>query len=282
VTAKYAERQERLGELLRRSRTRITPDRASLGPYLRRPTRIGKPVIQEEVAEAAGISREWYARLENDRLLRVSSAVLGRIADALMLDPVERAALFELALPELRPSLTSMSTEILDAFTPLRRLTSRLLNASTEVEALTLVREHAMTELTPDVVETCTRLGEGRWEIATIGDPGDCASRGFDLLSEHWGPGAIDDVLFHTCMKQPGDLMTLSERDALFPDDAAMIHSVLDAVGLPHISTAVTSIRSRRGLVARLIAVHITPHEYSEIERAQLSALAELTSLALS
>jgi transcriptional regulator with XRE-family HTH domain len=283
MIAEQGEGQERLGEILRRSRAGVSPDCASLGPYLRQPIRIGKPVTQQEVAEAVGISREWYARLENDGSARVSSAVLGRIADALMVHPLERTALFELAVPELRPvSLTTTSTEILDAFRPLRRLTRRLCTASTEAEALALVREYVMTSLAPQAVETGTRLGEGRWEIAATGAPADCAMRGFDLLREQWGPGAIDDVLFHGCMKQPGDLMTLSERDALFPDDAAMIHSVLDAVGLPHLSTAVTSIRSRRGLVARLIAVHTTPHEYSEIERAELSALAELTSLALS
>lgn len=66
------------------------------------PARVGKPVTQEEIAEAAGISREWYARMEADRSVRASSRAIARIAEALMMEPAERLALFQLALPEIR------------------------------------------------------------------------------------------------------------------------------------------------------------------------------------
>jgi transcriptional regulator with XRE-family HTH domain len=125
----------------KRCRGRIAPERASLGPYLRLPIRIGKLVTQEEVAEVVGISRVWYGMLENERPVRVSTAVLGRIADALMMDPVERASLFRLAFPELRStSLADDSAGLLDTIGSLRLLTRRLWAATTEAEALTVVR----------------------------------------------------------------------------------------------------------------------------------------------
>jgi hypothetical protein len=42
------------------------------------------------------------------------------------------------------------------------------------------------------------------------------------------------------------------------------------------------NVRSRHGLTARIIASYHADHAFSEVERAQLSALADLTSLALS
>jgi transcriptional regulator with XRE-family HTH domain len=68
-----------VGELLKRCRQRLSSNIRSLGVCVRVPVRIGKVVTQEEVAEAAGISRVWYATMENDRAPRVSVRVLGQI-----------------------------------------------------------------------------------------------------------------------------------------------------------------------------------------------------------
>jgi transcriptional regulator with XRE-family HTH domain len=89
-----------ISELLKKARRRIPSDTVSLGNTRRFAERIGKRVSQEEVAEAIGISRVWYATLEMGRP-RASIAVLGRICDVLMLDEHQRADLLQLCVPEI-------------------------------------------------------------------------------------------------------------------------------------------------------------------------------------
>lgn len=277
--------EERLSGLLKRCRARIGPERPSLGQYLRLPMRVGKAVTQEEVAEAVGISRQWYASLENDRPVRASAAVLARTADVLMMDASERAALFRLGVPELRSaSLTERSAAILDTFESLRRLTRPLWAATTEAEALTVVREQAMTLFAPDEAATYKRVGESRWDSVSTGDADaeDCARRYFALVRDRWGPAVIDDLHCYTLLAQPGEVLTRSERDALFPDVAEKARAGHAEVGWADVSMAIANIRSQHGFVGRLQVFHATPHTYSAIERAQLSTLGDLTSLALS
>jgi transcriptional regulator with XRE-family HTH domain len=252
--------------------------------YLRLPMRVGKAVTQEEVAEAIGISRQWYAMLEGDHRVRVSATVLGRIADALMMDAAERASLFQLAIPEIRSaSLTDRSAAVLEASAPFRGLTRSLWAASTEEEALTLVFQHGMTQLAPDNIGLVKRVGEGRWDVESDPRVVDHSNRAHALLRERWGPAALDDFYCYTLMPQPGDLLTLAERDARFPDRAAALHAVLETVGWPpDFSYFFATVRTQRGFVGRLAAGHQTAHAYSEIECAQLCALADLASLALS
>src|ERR1700677_1691867 len=92
---------ERRGALLTRYRLLLNPEITALWPFLRLPVRNGKMPTQEEIAEAVGISRQWYALLESCQSVRVSARILARIAEALMLSPGERAELFRRALPEL-------------------------------------------------------------------------------------------------------------------------------------------------------------------------------------
>ncbi|HYZ17632.1 MAG TPA: helix-turn-helix transcriptional regulator [Candidatus Acidoferrum sp.] len=277
---------ERLSALLKRCRARIRPERPSLGPYLRPPKRIGKAVTQEDIAEAVGITRQWYERLENDRAARVSSIVLGRIADALMMDSAERSALFRFAVPEMRAtSLADRSSAILEAFRSVRSIVRPLLAATTEAEALTVVRERAMAYLAPDAMATFTRLGEGRWDHDAIGDPKEGPRLGEfqEMVSERWGREVLDDLHCYTLMTQPGDLITSPERDARFPGLGSKARAVHDAVGWPDgVSCAMANVRSQGGFVGRILAIHTTRNPISEVERAQLSTLADLTSLALS
>jgi transcriptional regulator with XRE-family HTH domain len=274
---------ERLGSLLRRCRARLRADKASLGPYLRLPKRIGKPITQEEVAETVGISREWYTRMERDRHVRVSARVLSRLADALMMEPEERAAFFRLAVPELNAtSLTDRATAILDAFGSLRHLMRRLWAATTEAEALSLVREHGKTMFSTDAIVTFTRLGEGHWARTANGDDGDERGERFHaLIRQRCCEGIIDDFHCYTLMVQPGELITAPERNALLPDIATEARRALNAVRYPDATFAMAHVRSRRGLVARIQLLHHTGHAYSHLERAQLGALANLVSLAL-
>jgi transcriptional regulator with XRE-family HTH domain len=277
--------REGLGLLLKRYRMRIAPTGASLGGYLRVPIRIGKAVTQEEVAEAVGISRQYYATIENDGAARISGTVLRRLADALMMDDAERATLFRLALPEAcSASRTDSSIAALKAFRSMHHLMRRLWAATTEAEGLTLVCEHGMMQLALDSMVACTRVGEGRWDFAGTGDTCDDGRmrRYFALLSEAGGPTAIDDLLCYPLMLQPGELLASCDFDARFPALAATHRRALEGADLRNVSYAMASVQSQRGCVGRLLAIHHRPHAFSDIEVAQLSALAYAVSLALS
>lgn len=86
------DRGERLGAFLRSRRNRIRPD--GMATSLRRRT---TGLRREEVAAAAGISTEWYIKLEQGRGSSPSLATVEGIAGALRLDDDERLHLFALA-----------------------------------------------------------------------------------------------------------------------------------------------------------------------------------------
>lgn len=92
--------RRKFGAYLREHRQRISPDVEKLGDYRRTRDRIGKPVTQEEFAEAVDVSRTWYSLLEAGTAT-ASSALLGRFGDALSLSPDDRLQLFRLSIPEL-------------------------------------------------------------------------------------------------------------------------------------------------------------------------------------
>ena len=77
-----------LGEFLRSRRARLDPDTVGLppSPIPRR----GRGLRREEVAALAGVSVDYYARLEQGRIGNVSDQVLTAIESALRLDPLER------------------------------------------------------------------------------------------------------------------------------------------------------------------------------------------------
>jgi DNA-binding XRE family transcriptional regulator len=93
-----------LAGFLRSRRKQIPAETTHLGRTRRLPARIGRPVTQEELAEAIGVSRTWYARLENPGAPRTSLRLLLRIADALTLDRRARARLFTFAFDEIEES----------------------------------------------------------------------------------------------------------------------------------------------------------------------------------
>jgi transcriptional regulator with XRE-family HTH domain len=76
-------------------RSKITPDRAGLTAY--GSNRRVPGLRREEVAMLAGVSVDYYTRLEKGNLAGVSESVLDAVAAALHLDDVERAHLFDLA-----------------------------------------------------------------------------------------------------------------------------------------------------------------------------------------
>src|ERR1700753_3531428 len=76
-------------------RVRITPDQAGLPAYGGNRRVAG--LRREEVALLAGVSIDYYTRLERGRAAGASDGVLEGIARALQLDEAERAHLFALA-----------------------------------------------------------------------------------------------------------------------------------------------------------------------------------------
>ncbi|WP_116202812.1 helix-turn-helix transcriptional regulator [Amycolatopsis circi] len=86
--------QEIRGFLMSR-RARITPARAGL-PHVGGDRRV-KGLRREEVAMLAGLSVEYYTRLERGQLGGASESVLDAIARALQLNDDERAHLYDLA-----------------------------------------------------------------------------------------------------------------------------------------------------------------------------------------
>ena len=98
-----------IGEFLTSRRAKVTPQRAGLPMYGRKRRVPG--LRREEVALLAGISVEWYTRLERGNGRGVSDDVLDSIGTALQLDEAERAHLGDLVRtanaerPPRRPSV---------------------------------------------------------------------------------------------------------------------------------------------------------------------------------
>jgi transcriptional regulator with XRE-family HTH domain len=82
-------------DFLTTRRARITPDQAGLPVYGSNRRVAG--LRREEVAMLAGVSVDYYTRLERGNLGGVSESVLEALAQALHLDEAERAHLFDLA-----------------------------------------------------------------------------------------------------------------------------------------------------------------------------------------
>jgi transcriptional regulator with XRE-family HTH domain len=76
-------------------RAKITPERAGLAIY--GGNRRVPGLRREEVAMLAGVSADYYTRLEKGNLAGVSESVVDAIARALHMDEAERLHLFELA-----------------------------------------------------------------------------------------------------------------------------------------------------------------------------------------
>ncbi|MFI7639683.1 helix-turn-helix transcriptional regulator [Nonomuraea sp. NPDC049400] len=125
------EHNAELGKFLRSRRSQLRPADAGL------PTGVGARRVpglrREEVAQLAGVSTDYYARLEQGRHPHVSEAVLDAVARALRLDDVERDYLHELArttggsrrsrakaamrVPRVRPAVHQM-LDVLDDVSP--------------------------------------------------------------------------------------------------------------------------------------------------------------------
>src|SRR5271163_1034990 len=81
-------------DFLTSRRAKITPAEVGLTTY---GTRQVPGLRREEVATLAGVSVDYYNRMERGNLAGVSDGVLQAVAGALRLDDAERAHLFDLA-----------------------------------------------------------------------------------------------------------------------------------------------------------------------------------------
>jgi transcriptional regulator with XRE-family HTH domain len=88
------DKRAEVSAFLKSRRDKITPGQAGLPVYGNR--RVAG-LRRSEVAMLAGVSVEYYTRLERGNLGGVSDSVLDSIAQALRLDDVERTHLYDLA-----------------------------------------------------------------------------------------------------------------------------------------------------------------------------------------
>ena len=91
-------------------RARITPAQAGLPTYGEKRRVPG--LRREEVASLAGVSFDYYARLERGNLSGVSDSVLEALARALQLDEAERQHLFDLAKAASVPASRSRPAKL--------------------------------------------------------------------------------------------------------------------------------------------------------------------------
>jgi len=116
-------------EFLTSRRAKITPAQAGLRTY--GGNRRVPGLRREEVALLAGVSVDYYARLERGNANGVSETVLAALARALQLDEAERAHLFDLA----RATRTTPRTHRRPARQRVRPSVQRMLDAMTGAPA---------------------------------------------------------------------------------------------------------------------------------------------------
>ena len=121
--------QDDVKEFLSSRRARITPDQAGLPAY--GGNRRVPGLRREEVALLAGMSVDYYNRLERGNLHGVSDAVLGSVARTLQLDEAETAHLFDLA----RAANASPTKRRRSSPQSVRPSIQRMLDAMTEAPA---------------------------------------------------------------------------------------------------------------------------------------------------
>ena len=104
----FAAGENRLGEFLRARRASLRPEDAGLRYYGRRRV---PGLRREEVALLAGVSTDYYVRLEQGRERHPSQQVVDAVAHALQLDEDAEAQLYRLARPAVRRTRRAASVE---------------------------------------------------------------------------------------------------------------------------------------------------------------------------
>lgn len=242
-------------------------------------------MTQEEIAEAIGVSREWYSVLETAPTTRTSTALLSRLADALTVTPEERARLFALAVPEFgRVQLRDDTIAALDAFSHVRSLAKRLWTATSVENVLSIASEQIVGWFDGCVlVHTSRRRDAGLWEAQAVGEKHDRSSASAiirELETEVLATSQeIDALHLYPQLAHAGDTGTPELYPLPVRREVLKASARLRIAGFTFVKGRV---RSRSGLVAGFCVVHELGHSYSASDRAVLGALAQLASLALS
>jgi transcriptional regulator with XRE-family HTH domain len=278
-----------LGAFLRERRQRIASEAPRLGWYERLAHRVGKSISQEEVAEAVDVSRVWYGRLESGRHVRPSSKLLESLAGVLMLGAEERATLFRLGVPSLvRLGLDTGDMALIDTFRWAQACARRLWTATSEHEALEIAAEQVAARYCRAgvVVVYCARAEDGRWERTNfLGRPDDVsrAEGAFAAYASVVGAQEMDDFRSFPAVAQPGE--TFAREPLLAGLRATKLSKkamqVASAQRFDRWCQLHGRVRSRRDFIAG-IALAVQNYAYTEAERAIMSTLTSLTSLALS
>ena len=121
--------QDSVKEFLASRRAKITPDKAGLPAY--GGNRRVPGLRREEVAMLAGVSVDYYNRLERGNLQGVSESVLDSVSKALRLDEAEHAHLYDLA----RAANTAPAKRRKSSPQKVRPSVQRLLDAMTDAPA---------------------------------------------------------------------------------------------------------------------------------------------------
>jgi transcriptional regulator with XRE-family HTH domain len=156
-----------LAAFLRSRRERLHPSDVGLptGDTTRRRT---PGLRRQEVAQLAGISVEYYVRLEQGRGPRPSRQVLSALARALMLTGDEREYLFRI-VGENPPATVGPSTELLPAIRylvdSLRETPAYVVNARYDVLAWNTMATHFIGDLSGYPVEERNMI---RWTFGRL------------------------------------------------------------------------------------------------------------------
>lgn len=131
-------RNTELGDFLRSSRARLAPVDVGLPASPLAGGRRVPGLRREEVAQLAGVSADYYAKLEQGRTKQASRSVLSSLALALRLNPTEHDYLLALAEPPARALPGVEKTELV------RPGARRLLDAVIDAPAFILGRGTAI------------------------------------------------------------------------------------------------------------------------------------------
>ena len=138
-----ADHRAQVRDFLISRRERITPEQAGLPAY--GSNRRVKGLRREEVALLAGVSIDYFIRMERGNLTGASDAVLNGLANALQLDDAEREHLFALA----RAAGPSTARRRRPAGTSVRRVIQQVLDAITDAPAWVRNGRHDILALNP-------------------------------------------------------------------------------------------------------------------------------------
>jgi transcriptional regulator with XRE-family HTH domain len=145
-------RSSDMGDYLRARRTLLDPQAA--GFAVDRHRRV-TGLRREEVAQLAGISPEYYLRLEQGRDHLPSAQVLNALAQALQLDDVARAYLERLSRP--RMTFQEPATTLRDDLSTVRTLFSQWTNTAAFISDRNLDIVHANS--------LADEIGQGRMSV---------------------------------------------------------------------------------------------------------------------